>query len=72
MTAPEAEVLILAPFGRDAEIASSILTRSQIQPRICSTLDDVVSSLNDARCLIVTEEALINSDRRAFAAWLEN
>ena len=72
MTAPEAEVLVLAPFGRDAEIASSILTKSQIRPRICSTLDDVVSSLNDARCLIVTEEALINSDRRAFAAWLEN
>lgn len=66
-----AQVLILAPVGRDAAIAVSILSQYKIASRVCADLDEVVSLLEHSHCLVVAEEALINSDRRQFADWLE-
>ena len=66
------QVLVLAPVGRDAQIAASILSQHQISSRICASLDEALPLLEESHCLVVAEEALINSDRNQFAAWLEN
>ncbi|MER9169402.1 sensor histidine kinase [Mesorhizobium australicum] len=64
-------VLILAPLGRDAKIAASILTAKGIATRICGDLQEAVSLLDTAQCLVVAEEALTHSDRKLFAAWID-
>ena len=68
---PASEVLILAPTGRDAKVAASILISGGIVPVICSTLTEAIAKFDHAHCLIVAEEALLASDRSDFAAWLE-
>jgi two-component sensor histidine kinase len=65
-------VLVLAPQGRDAQIAASILSAHQIDTRICANLDEAVALLEASHCLVVAEEALISSDRAQFAAWFES
>jgi two-component sensor histidine kinase len=65
-------VLVLAPVGRDAKVAASILTTNQIASRVCASLDETLPLLDQVQCLVVAEEALISSDRNRFAAWLEN
>jgi two-component sensor histidine kinase len=70
--ASEPAVLVLAPVGRDAQIAASILATSKISSRVCATLEEAVPLLDKAQCLVVSEEALISSDRSEFAAWLQN
>jgi two-component sensor histidine kinase len=64
--------LVLAPFGRDAKVANSILSQHQINSHVCTNLGEVVALLDHSHCLVIAEEALINSDRRQIAAWLEN
>ncbi|MBZ9742038.1 MULTISPECIES: sensor histidine kinase [unclassified Mesorhizobium] len=71
MTAAETSVLVLTPVGRDARIAVSILAASKIDAHICSSLEDTLPLLEQAQCLVVAEEALINVDRGRLAAWLE-
>jgi two-component sensor histidine kinase len=66
----EPTVLILAPLGRDARIAASILASKGIATRICGDLEETVAHLDSAHCLVVAEEALVHSDRNSFAAWL--
>ena len=66
------EVLILAPMGRDAQIAVSILSTNEISSRICANLQEVPPLLESAQCLVIAEEALISADRKHFAAWFEN
>lgn len=65
-------VLVLAPVGRDAKVASAILAENQIKSHICATLDEAVSLLDQSQCLVVAEEALISSDRYQFASWLKH
>jgi two-component sensor histidine kinase len=69
MTAPQ--VLVLAPQGRDARVAASILATNKIGSRICENLDDTMQFLEQSHCLVVVEEALISADRSAFAAWFQ-
>jgi two-component sensor histidine kinase len=72
MTPADPEVLILAPVGRDAKIAASILSSRGVAAQVCSTLAEAVPLLDRGQCLVVAEEALITSDRSRLAAWLEN
>ncbi|MER8956865.1 sensor histidine kinase [Mesorhizobium sp. M0833] len=72
MTPKEPVVLVLAPVGRDAQLAASILAKHGIGTRLCANLEEVLGFLDSAHCLVVAEEALINSDRSQFAAWLRN
>lgn len=65
-------MLLLTPAGRDAQIAASILAASHIGTRVCQALDDVVTLLDKAQCLVVSEEALISADRSQFAEWLRD
>jgi two-component sensor histidine kinase len=68
---PTSPVLIFTPFGRDAEVATSILLQDNINPRVCADLNEVVTLLDDAHCVVIAEEALLSSERAVFAAWLE-
>lgn len=70
MTASEGPVLILAPAGRDAQIAAAILTEERVAPRICGTLAEVVAGLDGASCAIITEEALLAENRQTLADWI--
>src|SRR3954453_14185030 len=63
-------VLILAPSGRDAAVAGAILGEVGLVSTVCPDLDALVSSLDQAGGVIVTEEALVHSDRRALADWI--
>lgn len=65
-------VLVLAPVGRDAKIAASILAASEIEADICASLEEALPLLDQAKCLVVAEEALISSNRNQFASWLEH
>lgn len=66
------KVIILAPLGRDAVVAASILGNAGISNRICPSLPDVMQEIHTAHCLIATDEALVNSDRTDLAAWLSD
>jgi two-component sensor histidine kinase len=68
----DCSVLVLAPIGRDATIASAILAENGIKSHICATLDKAVPLLDQAQCFLVAEEALISSDRNQFASWLNH
>jgi len=65
-----APVLILAPSGRDAAVAATILGEVGLVSTMCPDLDVLVSGLDRAGGVIVTEEALLHSDRRALADWI--
>jgi two-component sensor histidine kinase len=66
------KVVVLAPVGRDAQIATSILSQYRISALSCATLEEALPLLDEAHCLVIAEEALINSNRSQFATWLEN
>ncbi|WP_202326330.1 sensor histidine kinase [Mesorhizobium sp. 113-3-9] len=72
MMPSDRSVLVLAPVGRDAKVASSILSENGIKSQICLTLDEAVPLLDKVHCLLVAEEALISSDRNEFASWLKH
>jgi signal transduction histidine kinase/response regulator RpfG family c-di-GMP phosphodiesterase len=52
-------VLIIAPYGRDAESISGLLTSNGYDARICDTFGEVAAQLDaHAGVILVTEEAL--------------
>src|SRR5215210_7931806 len=65
-----APVLILAPSGRDAAVAAAILGEVGVSSTVCPDLDALVSGLDCAGGAIVTEEALLHSDRKRLAGWI--
>jgi signal transduction histidine kinase/CheY-like chemotaxis protein len=71
---PRSEVaLILAPVGRDAAIAATMLGEAGIGSLICPDLDSLVRELDDkGGFVLVTEEALLGSNLRPIAAWISN
>jgi signal transduction histidine kinase len=63
--------LILAPRGRDAEIAGSILREAEIEHRVCGDLAELVEQIaREAGTAILTEEALATTDTRGLANWI--
>src|SRR4051812_48590261 len=64
-------VLILAPIGRDAEVARAILANAGIAAEICPDLAGLVQRLDASAGAILAEEALLRGDRRALAEWIE-
>ena len=63
-------VLILAPSGRDADVATMILAGVGIRTEVCTLLDEIVGRLDRAGCAILAEEALLNANRRVLAEWI--
>ncbi len=63
--------LILAPHGRDAEVAASMLAEAKVRSVICSTLAELVNGLKaGAGFALVTEEALYTADLHPLADWI--
>jgi signal transduction histidine kinase/CheY-like chemotaxis protein len=69
--APAERTLILAPFGRDAPLAGSILTEAGIRCMTCRDLSQFVQELaRGADVAVVTEEAILGNDLRGLSAWI--
>ena len=65
-------VLILAPRGRDAVVARSILREAGVECDTCSDLMDLLREIRlGADVAIVTEEAFGASDTRPLTEWVE-
>jgi signal transduction histidine kinase/CheY-like chemotaxis protein len=63
--------LILAPRGRDAAVAKSILCDAQLQSTICVDMTDLVHQIEcGADTAIITEEATRIGDIRALTEWV--
>ena len=63
--------LILAPQGRDADIAASMLREAGLASTPCRTVDHLVDEIDQgAGFALVTEEALRTADLHALSGWL--
>ncbi len=64
--------LILAPHGRDASIASTIVSDGGIVATVCPDLEALVDELDDgAAFVVVTEEAIATADLHRLSDWIE-
>ena len=64
--------LILAPIGRDAQVAARLLAEVGIGSVVCADLPALLLGLNEgAGFAVLTEEALLGSDASGLAAWVE-
>ncbi|AWM85317.1 sensor histidine kinase [Microvirga sp. 17 mud 1-3] len=68
--ADDMSVLILAPHGRDGTVAAAILSEVGIKATICPSPEALVAALDRSACAVITEEALLNADRRELADWI--
>ncbi|MEN0072917.1 MAG: ATP-binding protein [Paracraurococcus sp.] len=64
-----AEVLVLAPGGRDAAVATAILREAGIPAQACPDLATLSQGLDQACAAVLTEEALAGADLRALTGW---
>ncbi len=63
--------LILAPRGRDAAVAATLLQESRIESIVCNDLAVFSARLSDEICCaVLTEEALRDADLTAITAWV--
>ena len=63
--------LILAPLGRDAQVAASMLTEAKMRSVVSPSLVELVEGLRDgAGFAVVTEEALRTADLHPLANWI--
>lgn len=70
LSRPE-RALILAPVGRDSLIAGGVLAEAGLESRTCHSVSELVAELGSgAGFVLVTEEALLTSDMRALAGWI--
>ena len=69
----ERRVLILAPFGRDADVISELLTRDGRSCVQCANAHALTAELgNGAATALITEEALAGEQAAALFDWLES
>lgn len=63
--------LILAPFGRDAEIATLVLREAGIDSGVCADLAALHAGCGSgAGAALIVEEVLQEQDYRVFADWI--
>ena len=64
-------VLILAPHGRDAAVAASIVEAAGLQTAVCTDLPCLIGELGaGAATAVVVEEALQHADLSGLAQWI--
>ena len=64
-------ILILAPHGRDAGIAQSLLWDAEVRSVVVSTLHELIACLLEtAGAVLLTEESLRTADLHPLAEWL--
>jgi signal transduction histidine kinase len=65
-------VLILTPFGRDGQLACSVLEQDQLAAEVCPSVSDLLRNLEaGAGAAVVAEEAL-NGDFQDVGDWVKN
>lgn len=65
--------LVLAPMGRDAAVACSLIEQTGVSCVVCPSLTAVVDFLDDdVAFLLITEEAIRGADLKPLAIWLSN
>lgn len=65
--------LVLAPRGRDAQVAADMLREAGIEALACPSLPSLVDELNEgAAFVVVTEEAIATADLRSLADWIDD
>ncbi len=68
---PMLHALVLAPRGRDAAVAASLIDQAGVPSRICRDLAELVEALDDnAAFVLMTEEAIRSVDLKPLAQWL--
>ena len=73
VTASTERILILAPRGRDAVVAKSILREAKISCDVCADLAELLGEIQrGADVAILTEEAVASADARGLTEWIEN
>lgn len=71
-SASSERALVLAPLGRDAQIAGKILAEAGIDATLCRDLPHLMSELREgAGMALIVEEALHEQDYGAMARWIE-
>ena len=72
MNKPRPErALILAPKGRDSDIAAGVLAEAGITSFICDEIESLIAELGKgAGFVLVTEEALLGADLRGLSSWI--
>jgi signal transduction histidine kinase/CheY-like chemotaxis protein len=66
-------VLILAPQGRDAQVAEGILLEAKLTAEICSDLDQLAEEISQGAGLaVMTDDAVRDADVRILASWVKN
>jgi signal transduction histidine kinase/CheY-like chemotaxis protein len=64
-------VLVLAPTGRDAELACSVLGRAGVDCVRCESLEEVCERASaGAGAVLLSEEAIVRGSLAALVAWL--
>ena len=66
------DAIVLAPIGRDAEVARRIIEAADMRARVCGSLEEAVAALDQGHCLVVAEEALLAADRTSLAQRLQS
>jgi signal transduction histidine kinase len=65
--------LVLAPRGRDAAVATSLIEQAGVASGTCPDLAALVETLDDDTAFVLmTEEAIRNADLKPLATWLAN
>ncbi len=63
--------LLLAPHGRDAEVAAQLLAEVGVQARACADLNDLVGQLSpEITFVVLADEATRRANLRPMADWL--
>jgi signal transduction histidine kinase/ActR/RegA family two-component response regulator len=63
--------LILAPWGRDADIAASVLSQAKLPVRACKDAAELLTRLEEGGAVaLVAEEALYSTDLSGIAGWV--
>ena len=64
-------ILTLAPRGRDAQVAGTILAEAGLRSLACPSLEALVAGMSvGAGTALVTEESLLEADLHPLSAWL--
>ena len=67
----EQRLLILAPRGRDAEVAANLFAKNGIKALVCSCVEALVGAIRiDAGTVMLTEEVLAGGDTGPLVDWI--
>ena len=70
-SSPGLRALVLAPRGRDAAIASSLISQPDVACEVCASLRDIVPALGpDVAFVLMTEDAVRSADLKPLVQWL--